>query len=168
MLMRIWMVLVLAVYPALTGWVMPVRCDLGVDTAACAVIAEPSAGCCSAKALAPAKPCCCAARVDPEPVRGCCVTAGSTGPIVLACDDDGSCRAIGVCRGPCRTLPGAPLGPTGSRDPWMHGGGGSVAGLPSYPLLVAEAVMVPRTADWRTAEVITVSERLSRLCVRTI
>lgn len=180
MLLRIWMILVLAIYPAMVVW-MPVSncssgaCSMGAleiaDGTAGATAAQP--GCCSRSApiAATVARTCCASKAAADqraaPMQGgCCATRGPIGSLVRAGADDSCCPFAGYCRGPCRSTPGSPIAPV--RRDHQSSTTHTFAISGSYPLLVAESVPQDRRVNWVAPQPPTVSSRLAIICLRTI
>ena len=157
MLLRLWMLLVLAAYPALVGWMQTPMCL----TSPALGVAEQMQMCCASAPHA-GRGCC--ASEPAEPV-GCCEEVASEG--------DSPCRAMECCPirrfcpGPCRSMPGSPLGPP-SRQEAQNKPDQSPVGMPSYPL--AEGALPRRTPDaaFVMPRSVPVSARHATLCIRTI
>jgi hypothetical protein len=175
MLLRVWMVLVLAVYPALVGWVQTrAQCQTPATITAVASTATHAGGCCAVPATAPS---CCATKAVTAPEPASCkptsckpvtsCTAAANEGVEADCPESTCCPIRNYCRGPCRHAPGSPLPPV-RRDTRMPAEGAPLPGGPSHPLIVA--VLPPRDHPPVSAmpRSIPTSTRLATLCLRTI
>jgi hypothetical protein len=155
MLLRLWMILVLAVYPALAGWTPPAHCPSSGDAGRS--ITTESTGCCAAPTCASQRACCTAATRDGQPRSP--KTADEGG--------EGGCPLLGRCRGPCRSAPGSPLGPPVRREHQPQPEQAPQSPIFSEPMVAGVEAPLGRACDWPLPRIISVSQRLSLICIRT-
>jgi hypothetical protein len=163
MLLRIWMILVLALYPALAGWMPPGECPKTK-----AALLQAAATCCQA---APAAKSCCATVAEAKavaPARSCCAAAPEVETACAISGPGDECALLGYCRGPCRHGPAAPLAPPWHRETQGQPDKGSAGGEMSHPLLAAVSPPPGRAASWKEPQAVPVSMRLAIICLRTI
>jgi hypothetical protein len=154
MLLRFWMILVIAIYPVLLG------AGAWTSSTCRAPIGAVGEGCCASSDAA-------SAMGQPEAGRaGCCALrepAGCTAPR----DVERDCPLRGYCQGPCRTLPVLPVAPPLHRDNQFQSAKGPELSAPLFPLLATIAEPFGRPVSDGIPRVLSVSERLSTLCIRT-